>query len=153
MHSALTLAAVWGVGMAFWLFPDDFLRPGAGWSWRMVGDAAKHAVAQRYFNASEWVWPPLNLAMLGGLNLAFADGIPLLALPLKALAPLLPAGFHGIGLWYALVWILTPLCAGIFYCGWVWGCGWGLWLCCCCGRLRCWVASGGMLGWWWFASA
>jgi len=41
--------------MAFWLFPDDFLRPGAGWSWRMVGDAAKHAVAQRYFNASEWV--------------------------------------------------------------------------------------------------
>jgi hypothetical protein len=30
---------------------------------------------------------------------------------LKALAPLLPAGFHGIGLWYALVWILTPVCA------------------------------------------
>ena len=111
MRIVLTLTAVWGAGMAFWLFPADFLWPGAGGPWRVVGDAAQHAVAQRYFIASEWVWPPLNVAMLGGLNLAFADGIPLLALPLKALAPLLPAGFHGIGLWYALVWILTPLCA------------------------------------------
>jgi len=111
MRIALILAAVWGAGMAVWLFPADFLWPGAGGPWRPVGDAAQHAVAQRYFIASAWVWPPLNVAMLGGLNLAFADGIPLLALALKALAPLLPAGFHGIGLWYALVWILTPVCA------------------------------------------
>ncbi len=111
MRIALILAAIWGAGMAFWLFPADFLWPGAGGGWRPVGDAAQHAVAQRYFIASAWVWPPLNVAMLGGLNLAFADGIPLLALALKALAPLLPSGFHGIGLWYALVWVLTPVCA------------------------------------------
>ncbi len=105
------LVAAWGLGVALWLFPNDFLFPGAGGPWRPLGDAAQHAVAQRYFMASEWVWPPLNVAMLGGLNLAFADGIPIIALPLKLLAPALPPGFHGIGIWYALVWILTPMCA------------------------------------------
>ncbi len=111
MRSTLLVAAVCGLVMAIWLFPVDFLWPGAGGPWRMAGDAAQHAVAQRYFIASPWGWPVLDVAMLGGLNLAFADGIPLLALPLKLLAPLLPAGFHGIGLWYALAWVALPASA------------------------------------------
>ena len=76
-----------------------------------MGDAAQHAVAQRYFIASPWAWPPLNVTWLAGLNLAFMDGIPLLALPLKVLAPVLQAGFHGIGLWYAVCWLALPLSA------------------------------------------
>ncbi len=44
-----------------------------------------------------------------GLNIAFADGIPLLALPLKALRDLLPDGFHGIGRWYGLAWLMERL--------------------------------------------
>lgn len=111
MRRNLLLAWLCGLAMAIWLFPVDFLWPVAGGPWRMAGDAAQHAVAQRYFIASAWGWPVLDVAMLGGLNLAFADGIPLLALPLKALAPLLPAGFHGIGLWYALCWVAVPVSA------------------------------------------
>ena len=100
-----------GLGLAAWLFSAEFLWPVAGGPWRPVGDAAQHAVAQRYFIASAWGWPPLDVALLGGMNLAFADGIPLQALLLKALAPLLPAGFHGIGLWYAASWVALPASA------------------------------------------
>ncbi len=111
MRWALILSAGLGLGMAGWLFPPEFLWPQAGGSWRPVGDAAQHAVAQRYFIASPWGWPPLDVGLLGGMNLAFADGIPALALPLKLLAPVLPAGFHGIGLWYAMCWVALPLSA------------------------------------------
>src|SRR5687767_13857136 len=81
----------------------------------IVGDAAQQAIAQRYFIRDAWRWPPLFAANLntseGGLNIAFADGIPLLALPLKVAAAWLPAGFDGIGLWYALACILQPVAA------------------------------------------
>ncbi len=105
---ALILAGLFGLGMAALLLPATFLFPGAGLPWRPVGDAAQHAVAQRFFIASGWGWPPLDIGLMGGLNLAFADGIPLLALPLKALRGVLPPGFHGIGLWYALAWAALP---------------------------------------------
>ncbi len=108
MRTALPLSALFGLAMAATLFPADFLFPAAGLPWRPVGDAAQHAAAQRFFIASPWAWPPLDIGLLGRLNLAFADGIPLLAVPLKLLAPWLPPGFHGIGLWYALGWALLP---------------------------------------------
>lgn len=81
----------------------------------IVGDAAQQAIAQRYFIRDAWRWLPLFAANLntseGGLNIALADGIPLLALPLKAVAAWLPAGFDGIGLWYALACVLQPVAA------------------------------------------
>jgi hypothetical protein len=93
------------------LFGLDFIWPRAGLDWRPVGDAAQHAIAQRHFLADAWRWPPLNLGTLQGVNLAFLDGIPALALPLKLLAPILPEGFHGIGIFYALAWVLQPVAA------------------------------------------
>ena len=93
------------------LFGLDFIWPRAGLDWRPVGDAAQHAIAQRHFLADAWRWPPLDVGTLQGVNLAFLDGIPALALPLKLLAPILPEGFHGIGLFYALAWVLQPMAA------------------------------------------
>lgn len=93
------------------LFGLDFTFPRAGLDWRPVGDAAQHAIAQRHFLADAWRWPLLEVGTLQGVNLAFLDGIPALALPLKLLAPLLPEGFHGIGLFYALAWLLQPVAA------------------------------------------
>lgn len=100
-----------GALLAIHLFGLDFVWPRTGLDWRPVGDAAQHSIAQRHFLADPWRWPPLEVGTLGNVNLAFLDGIPALALPLKALAPLLSEGFHGIGLFYAIAWILQPVVA------------------------------------------
>lgn len=96
------------------LFPGHFLVPVAGGDTAPIGDAAQHAIAQRYFIADAWRWPPLlarNMNTPDGVNIAFADGIPLLAIPLKIASPFLPAGFHGIGLCYAIATVAQPIAA------------------------------------------
>jgi hypothetical protein len=111
---AYGFALLLGLALVLATFPVAFLLPQAGGPWAPQGDAAQHAIAQRYFIADAWRWPPLHVGNLlppAGLNIAFADGIPLLALPLKALRGLLPEGFHGIGLWYAIAWVMQPLAA------------------------------------------
>ena len=104
-----------GLALALAVFPQEFLLPEAGRPWRPVGDAAQHIVAQRYLIADAWRWPPTFAANLntqeGGLNTAFADAIPAVALPLKAIRDLLPQGFDGIGLFYGLAWVLQPVAA------------------------------------------
>nr|WP_246523034.1 DUF6311 domain-containing protein [Neoroseomonas eburnea] len=95
-------------------FPIDFLLPHAGIDWAPQGDAAQHAIAQRYFLGDDWRWPPLmarNILPPDGLNIAFSDGIPLLALVLKLLRGTLPEGFHGIGLFYGIAWLAQPAAA------------------------------------------
>jgi hypothetical protein len=111
---AYLAAALLGLLQALWLLPSAFLFPAAGSDWAPIGDAAQHAIAQRYFIADAWRWPLLlarNMNVPEGVNIAFADGIPLLALPLKLAAPLLPPGFHGIGLWYAIATVAQPVAA------------------------------------------
>ena len=103
------------MALALSVFPLDFLFPVAGAPWRPVGDAAQHAIAQRYLIADAWRWPPTLAANLdtqqGGLNTVFADSIPALALALKAMRGLLPEGFHGVGLFYGVAWVLQPVAA------------------------------------------
>jgi len=107
-------AALLGLLQVALIFPAAFLLPHAGGDAAPVGDAAQHAIAQRYFIADAWRWPLLlarNMNVPDGVNIAFADGIPLLAIPLKIAAPLLPPGFHGIGLWYAIATVAQPVAA------------------------------------------
>jgi hypothetical protein len=111
---ALGLAAALGVAAVWLSFPAGFLIPRAGAGWAPIGDAAQHAIAQRYFITGAWAWPPLLIPTLGepaGTHLAFADGIPLLALKLRLLRAWLPPGFHGIGLWYAIATLAQPVAA------------------------------------------
>ncbi len=112
---AFASALLLGLGSSFVLFPLDFLWPRAGGAWRPVGDAAQHMIAQRYLIAEPWAWPPPFAATLntqeGGMNTAFADSIPLLALLLKAVRGLLPEGFHGVGLFYGLACVAQPIAA------------------------------------------
>jgi hypothetical protein len=112
--AAWASAALVGLVLVVVLFPFTFLAGGTGENWRLSGDIAQHIVAQRYFIATAWGWPLLvapGLGGDGGTNIALADGIPLLAIPLKAIVPLLPVGFHGIGIWHALVVVAQPLAA------------------------------------------
>jgi hypothetical protein len=111
---AYPAAALLGLLQLALVFPVAFLFPVAGGDAAPVGDAAQHAIAQRYFIADAWRWPVLlarNMNAPEGVNIAFADAIPLLALPLKIASPLLPPGFHGIGLWYAVATVAQPLAA------------------------------------------
>ena len=111
--AAYGLAALFGLALALWMFPLGFVLPAAGQGWRIAGDTAQHITAQRWFLSEPWSWPPLMIGSLGseGTNLPFADGIPLIALPLKLIAPWLPPGFHGVGLWHFFSWILQPVAA------------------------------------------
>lgn len=110
---AWSIAALIGLSLAFALLPIAFLLPATGQDWRLAGDIAQHVVAQRYFIASPWGWPLLLAPTLGagGTNIALADGIPVLALALKLLAPIWRAGLHGIGIWHAIVVVLQPVAA------------------------------------------
>lgn len=116
LSTALSYGIALAVGLALVLqaFPAEFLFPRAGQGFAPQGDAAQHAIAQRYFLGDAWRWPPLlaaNILPPEGLNIAFADGIPALALLLKALRGWLPEGFHGIGLWYGIAWAMQPAAA------------------------------------------
>lgn len=78
------------------------------------GDIAQHIVGQRYFLADAWRWSVFHVPGLfapEGTNIAFVDAIPLLAVPLKLAAPLLPPAFHGIGFWFPIAWLLQPAAA------------------------------------------
>jgi hypothetical protein len=73
------------------------------------GDATQHYLGWLFFRNSPWAWPPgLNPAYGIGLNnsIVFTDSIPLLAIPFKALSPILPNTFQYLGMWAFLCFIL-----------------------------------------------
>lgn len=117
-HSAGLLAYIaavlLGVALAAWVFPLDFLLGRLDWLRPPQGDTAINIIAQRYFLEEGWHWPLLEIRQLdlhNGANLAFLDGIPLLALLLKLASSVLPPGFQGVDLWYAVAWVLQPVAA------------------------------------------
>ena len=73
------------------------------------GDATQHYLGWLFYRNSPWAWPPgLNLDYGLGLNnsIVFTDSIPLLAIPFKALSPLLPSTFQYLGLWAFICFVL-----------------------------------------------
>jgi len=112
--AGLLAAAALGLVTALLTFPMTFLFPGLADAWAPIGDTAQHIIAQRFFIQEPWGWPLLLVRRLNipdGTHLAMADGIPLLALGLKALGPVLPPGFHGVGLFWGIATVLQPVAA------------------------------------------
>jgi hypothetical protein len=73
------------------------------------GDATQHYLGWVFYRSGPWAWPPgLNPTYGIGLNnsIVFTDSIPLLAIPFKALSPLLPNTFQYFGLWALLCFVL-----------------------------------------------
>lgn len=106
------LAWLLGLAAALTTFPLSHILPNG--THGLVGDMLQHAIGQIYFLHEPWGWPLLSVHSVmppAGTSLIFFDAIPLLALPLKLLAPFLPPGFHGIGLWHAIAWSLQPVAA------------------------------------------
>ncbi|MGV6875412.1 DUF6311 domain-containing protein [Pseudochelatococcus sp. B33] len=103
-----------GLYITLSVFPVDFIWPPVIAAHAISQDFAQHIIGQRYFIADAWRWPLLDVPRLNfpdGVHVAFTDSIPVLAMLLKAFSFLLPDGFHGFGLWYALTWTMQPVTA------------------------------------------
>ena len=77
--------------------------------WTMRGDAAAHFTGWHFFRSEPWSFP-LGLIQTYpyplGTSVVYTDSIPLLAIPLKLLSPLLPNIFQYHGLWLLLCYCL-----------------------------------------------
>lgn len=79
-------------------------------AWLLHGDSAQHYLGWQFFRNEPWSWPLGRIVGFGlpeGTSIAYTDSIPLLALPLKLLSPLLPGEFQYFGLWMLLCFILN----------------------------------------------
>ncbi len=113
-HAGYLLAAAIGIWAALDAFPlRDLLGrlppgipPGA--------DGLQHIAGQLYFLAEPWHWPLLTVHRLDpphGVNIGLTDSIPLEAVLLKLLHPMVPRVQEGIGPWLGAAWALQPIAA------------------------------------------
>jgi hypothetical protein len=89
--------------LAFWAWAGAYTLAPGHIGWVMAGmDTPSHYLGWQFFRHAPWQW-------LAGANPAYgsdasgsivlADGIPLVALALKVLSPLLPNNFQYLGMW------------------------------------------------------
>lgn len=96
--AVIPLAVLVGSGAGFVLDPRE-----RGWLAR--GDSAQHLVAWSFYAREPWRWPPAAIERWPaplGTTIGLADAIPLVAMPLKALAGERAADLQYFGLWSAL---------------------------------------------------
>ena len=77
--------------------------------WLLNGDWAQHYAGWATFRSDGWHWPlgaMPDLLYPVGSSIVYTDSLPLLALPLKLIAPLLPASFQYIGFWLGVNFVL-----------------------------------------------
>ena len=77
------------------------------WIWHGVThDTAQHYIGWEFFRADSSGGIINELAYPEGLPITFMDAIPLIALPLKLIANVLPTGFQYFGLWALICYVL-----------------------------------------------
>ena len=112
--ASYALAAAIGLLLAVSIFPPGLILGTDPNAPPLNGDSAAHYTAMRYFIWTRWSWPPFNIPTLGeppGTNLALADGIPIISLPLKMLRHWLPFRFDPLYPWLTLCCVLQPAAA------------------------------------------
>lgn len=84
--------------------------------WLQGGDASVHYLGWEFFRNAPWQ-TPLGLNPLYGLEISnsivYADSIPLIAIPLKVISPLLPPTFQYLGIWALICLALQSLASYI----------------------------------------
>ena len=81
-----------------------------GWLMIVRHDWGTHYLGWFFYRNEPWSWPLGHISRYFypiGTNIGFTDSIPLLALPFKLLAPLLPADFQYFGIWLFSCYLLT----------------------------------------------
>jgi hypothetical protein len=82
--------------------------------WLIVGDTGAHYLAWSFFRLEPWSFPLGRMSFYGtemASNVVFADGIPLVALPLKVFSPFLPTDFQFFGWWAMACFVLQGMAA------------------------------------------
>lgn len=80
--------------------------------WLLKYDSGAHYVAWSFLRLEPWSFPVGRMNLYGAemaSNAVFADAIPLVSLPLKVLAPLLPADFQFFGWWALACFVLQGM--------------------------------------------
>src|ERR1700712_271197 len=81
-------------------------------SWIGHGDPAMHTLGWFFYRDAPWSLPPGASPRLGielANSIALVDGLPLLAIPMKLLSPLLPHPFQYWGWWGIACFMLQGL--------------------------------------------
>jgi hypothetical protein len=109
------VAALFGAAVMLALFGPRPLDPGnQGWLWGELGvDPLQYWLGWTYYRQTPWHWPPGANPEYGlelGSAIYFADPVPLIAMPLKALRELLEVPQY-IGLWLLACAVLQGLIA------------------------------------------
>ncbi len=108
-------AGLLGAAVMLALFGFRPLDPGnQGWLWAGLGvDPVQHWLGWAYYGQTPWHWPPGAQADYGGdlgSAIYFADAVPLIAMPLKALGELLEVPQY-VGPWLLACTVLQALVA------------------------------------------
>ena len=81
--------------------------------WLDLDDRAMHTLGWFFYRLSPWSWPP-GASQYGlelGNSIALVDGLPLLAIPFKALSAFLPETFQYWGWWHLACFVLQAVFA------------------------------------------
>ncbi|WP_288491796.1 DUF6311 domain-containing protein [uncultured Pseudomonas sp.] len=103
------LALLLGVLYVARLFPLDFLTGHSGFFFDTRTDPTQHITGIWAFVHDQWRFPLLHTALLNapdGASAAYADIIPLAAIPFKLISGLLPADAHYLGVWILGCYVL-----------------------------------------------
>jgi len=111
------------IGLFFFLFIYGVavLNP-TNVDWLLAGgDLSQHFIGWQFYRLSDWTFPlgvASNLAYPHGLAITFMDSIPLLAIPFKFIAPLLPSDFQYFGIWGLTCFMLQGTFAALIVRHW-----------------------------------
>ncbi len=97
----------------FWLIRGPASLDVGNIGWLDLDDRAMHTLGWFFYRLSPWTWPP-GASQYGlelGNSIALVDGLPLFAIPFKALSPWLPETFQYWGWWHLACFVLQAVFA------------------------------------------
>lgn len=96
--------------LAFWAWAGAYTLAPGHIGWVMAGwDLPQHYLGWQFFRAAPWQWPigaNLTFGSDAPGSIVMSDSIPLLAIPLKAISPLLAPNFQYLGIWVCCCFLL-----------------------------------------------
>lgn len=110
---AAILPAILIALVLFWLIRGPASLDPGNIGWLDLDDRAMHTLGWFFYRLSPWSWPP-GASQYGlelGNSIALVDGLPLFAIPFKALSPWLPETFQYWGWWHLTSFVLQAVFA------------------------------------------